>query len=326
VYVASPDGYLYALNAGDGTLLWKSLVAQPSATVSDYFNWSSPVVANGHVYVGVSSQCDAPLVRGGVEQYDQGTGALQNSYWGTPPGVIGDSVWGTPAIGPTGDVYVTTGNGPISSDALSIVRLDGSSLAKVSRWQLPSANFKHDYDFGASPTTFTADLGSGPVPMVGACSKNGVFYALRADNLAAGPVWTYQVGNPSGSGQISCLSAAVWDGTNLYVSGPATTINGTAYQGSVQALNPATGTPVWQDGRPGVILGTPGIDGAGVLAAGTYTLGSTATNSLYLINSSDGSSLATIDTKNSKVFSQPVFADGYLVIASTGRGLFVFRP
>lgn len=42
VYVYSPDGNLYALNAGDGVILWSSNVYTPSSTVNDYFAWSSP--------------------------------------------------------------------------------------------------------------------------------------------------------------------------------------------------------------------------------------------------------------------------------------------
>ena len=54
VYVAGADGYLYALNASNLALRWKAVIGLPSATVSDYFDWSSPTVANGKVYVGAS--------------------------------------------------------------------------------------------------------------------------------------------------------------------------------------------------------------------------------------------------------------------------------
>ena len=71
VYVAGADGYLYALNASNLALKWKAVIGMPSATVSDYFNWSSPTVANGKIYIGVSSDCDNPLVRGGVIAFNQ---------------------------------------------------------------------------------------------------------------------------------------------------------------------------------------------------------------------------------------------------------------
>ena len=37
VYVAAPDGYLYAWNAATGTQLWRSVVAIPSKKVNNYF-------------------------------------------------------------------------------------------------------------------------------------------------------------------------------------------------------------------------------------------------------------------------------------------------
>src|SRR5215472_17734830 len=61
VYVGAPDGYLYALRVTDLSVKWRSKIAIPSTTVSDYFQWSSPTVANGKIYIGVSSHCDKPL-------------------------------------------------------------------------------------------------------------------------------------------------------------------------------------------------------------------------------------------------------------------------
>jgi len=65
VYVAAADGRLYALRASDGAIVWSTQVVTPSATVNDYYLWSSPTVANGRVYLGISSQCDDPPVTSG---------------------------------------------------------------------------------------------------------------------------------------------------------------------------------------------------------------------------------------------------------------------
>ena len=63
IYVYGATGYLYAMNTADGTDVWPpALVAIPSTTVNDYYAWSSPLVLNGNIYVGISSQCDEPLV------------------------------------------------------------------------------------------------------------------------------------------------------------------------------------------------------------------------------------------------------------------------
>ena len=91
VYVGGGDGYLYALNAVDGSVVWRSVVGQlPSPTVSDYFNWSSPAVANGKVYMGVASDCDNPFPPGGVDAFDQATGDRIATYYSVPGGGNGE--------------------------------------------------------------------------------------------------------------------------------------------------------------------------------------------------------------------------------------------
>src|SRR5258708_38539231 len=87
IYVYGATGYLYAMNATDGTDVWPPApVAVPSTTQSDYYAWSSPLVFDGNVYVGISSQCDRPLVRGGLAAFSQATGAAEGTYWTTPAG------------------------------------------------------------------------------------------------------------------------------------------------------------------------------------------------------------------------------------------------
>lgn len=89
VYVNAPDGQLYALSAATGATLWQATVDTPSTTVDDYYAWGSPLVANGHVYVGISSQCDDPLVPGGVVEFNQDTGAPEGSWQTLPSGQAG---------------------------------------------------------------------------------------------------------------------------------------------------------------------------------------------------------------------------------------------
>src|SRR5436190_8313924 len=40
VYVSSGDGYLFALDAATGSVVWRSVIALPSPTQNDYFDWS----------------------------------------------------------------------------------------------------------------------------------------------------------------------------------------------------------------------------------------------------------------------------------------------
>lgn len=320
VYVAAADGYLYALNAATGAIKWRSVVGLPSATVNDYFNWSSPTVVNGRIYLGVSSECDTPLVMGGLKEYRQTTGALLAFYKTNPTGSTGPSIWSSAAASPSATtVFVTTGNGPSGSDAISVVRLDATTLAKLDSWQVPSSELGFDSDFGGSPTLFSATIGGSTVRLVGACNKNGVYYTLRRGNLAAGPVWRFKAGVQQTAGG-QCDAAAVWDGRNLFVAGNQTVIGGVAYAGSVRSLDPATGSPRWQRGLPGAVIGSPTLDGGGVLAAQTWT----GNSGLFLISAATGSILKNIAT--GPEFGQAVFADNMLLIPTKNSGLWAYRP
>ena len=157
VYVAGGDGYLYALRASDGATVWRSPVAIPSTTVNDYYNWGSPTVAGGRIYMGISSQGDNPLVRGGVRTFNQATGAIVHTYYAMPEGTKGASVWSSIGADRAGtEAYVTTGNPSKADpgDGNAIVKLDHNGL-KVSVWRVPAAEQVFDSDFGASPTLFS---------------------------------------------------------------------------------------------------------------------------------------------------------------------------
>ena len=328
VYVAAPDGYLYALKASDGSVVWRSVIAIPSNTVNDYYNWSSPAVANRRIYVGVSSMCDNPLVRGGVKAFAQATGNPLATYHSVPVGRVGGSVWSSPAATNSATtanhVFATTGNGPSSSDSESIVRLDGQTLARQEAWRVPSAEHVPDGDFGASPTTFAAVLSGTRTPMVGACNKNGLYYAFRLTNVSAGPVWRFRVAAGTKKGKLACLASAIWNGSNLFVAGTTTTIAGTAHRGSVRKLDPATGQPVWQRPLSGGVLGSPSLNGAGVLAVATFDSSLDVTNAAYLLRASTGAVLRRLDTGGALEFAQPVFVNRYVLLATT-NGLLAYK-
>src|SRR6266516_4903279 len=305
------------VTAADGALKWRSVVAIPSTTVNDYYNWGSPTVVNGRIYMGVSSECDSPLVMGGLKAYDQATGKLLAFYQTNPGGSTGPSIWSSAAARPTSPyVYVTTGNGA-GSDAISVVQLDAATLTKLSSWQVPSSEHGGDSDFGGSPTFFPATLAGVYTPLMGACNKNGVYYALRRGNVAAGPVWRFKVGGPPSVGG-QCDAAAVWNGAHLFVAGNATVIGGTSYKGSVRMLNPATGSPLWQRGLPGTVIGSPTLSGGVVLAAPTYSAAG-----LYRTNAATGGVLRHI--LSGYEFGQPVFADNMLLVPTKDNGLWAYR-
>jgi outer membrane protein assembly factor BamB len=328
VYVAGPNGYLYAFDATSGAVLWHSVIAIPSTTQNDYFDWSSPTVVNGTIYVGIASQCDMPLVRAGVASYSAGTGTHLSTFYTVPTGVVGASIWSSAAVDPNGNVYVTTGNGPTGNQLAgyseSIIKLS-SSLKLLSAYQITNPD-KGDSDFGGSPTLFTATLPgqTKPTPMVGACDKNGYYYAWNRTNVAAGPVWSIDLQRPGPPvGNDICIAAAAWDGHRLFLVGPTATVGGTVFAGTVSQVNPATGAVIWQSGVPGETDGAPTLDGGGVIAVPVYNAKAGTTAGSYLYNASTGALLTQLSPNGGAEFAQPIFADGYLFLAQAG-GLTAF--
>src|SRR6266851_3515846 len=145
VYVSGAR-YLYARNAATGALIWKTEIGPPSLSSPDaYYNWSSPTVAGGHIYAGLSSSCDKPLIRGGLVELDQHTGHVLRTWHTVPSGSLGGSIWSSAAATSSGGgVWVSTGNecdptintcpaGNQIGHSLSIVHLS-SSLALLQAW------------------------------------------------------------------------------------------------------------------------------------------------------------------------------------------------
>jgi outer membrane protein assembly factor BamB len=330
VYVAAGDGYLYALRPATGGVLWRTKSVDPGVNVNAAFPWASPLVLNGRVYLGMSSTCDDPLIRGGLQEFDQNTGALLQTYYSVPEESLGGSIWSSPAGTSDGSsVFVSTGNADEQNmtppgDSYSIVRIDGTTLTKQDIWTVPDAQLVHDSDFGGSPTIFKATIDGNPTQLVGACNKNGKYYALDTSNMAAGPVWAYQVSFPFIPGQQNglCLAAATFDGSRLFVSGSKTTIEGVDYPGSIRQLDPATGVPVWETGLDGQIWGSPSMNGSGVIAAPTYNF--VDPNSVILLDASNGNILGKVSVGSSQIFSQPVFNGRYLVVATKNGGMIAY--
>jgi outer membrane protein assembly factor BamB len=318
VYVAGGDGYLYALSAATGQTEWRSVIAIPSTTVSDYYDWSSPTVVSKRIYVGVSSNCDSPLVAGGLKEYDQASGSLLATYQTYPGHSVAPSIWSSAAVNTSArTVFVTTGNGP-GGDSVSVVRLSADSLARQDAWQVPAGQHGSDSDFGGSPTLFSATIGGTSTAMVGACNKDGIYYSWRQDNLHAGPAWQRTVGAPYTSGP-QCDAAAIWDRKHLFVAGNKTTINGVTYPGSIRMINPATGAYLWQRGLAGPPIGSPTLDGAGVLAVTAYS----KTGLLVLLNAATGAVIRTVSVGPD--FGEPVFADNMLLVPTQNHGLWAYK-
>jgi outer membrane protein assembly factor BamB len=314
VYVGGGDGYLYALDAATGAILYRQFVTDVGTTQNLGFVWGSPTIISGRIYLGWASACDNPLVRSGIKSFDQHTGTLLKTFWTGAQGTIGAGVWSTAATDGN-SIWITTGNGT-AAHSFAIIKLKASNLRFQTEWINPVGD---DLDWGSSPTLFEARINNVRTKMVGANGKDGVFHALDANNLQNGPVWSYQVGTSADFSIGACLAAPIWDSTTrrLFVASNQTTINATVYRGSIRAFDPANGAILWETGLTGgPVMGSPTLNGSGVLAAGTYNISNVTLNAVYLLNAANGAILTTIPETNRIVFAQPVFAGNHLFVAN----------
>ncbi|HEX9069765.1 MAG TPA: PQQ-binding-like beta-propeller repeat protein, partial [Ktedonobacterales bacterium] len=249
VYVGGGDSNWYALDAGTGTVLW-SVPTGDNSIAGGHYNWSSPLIANGSAYIGIASNCDNPLVQGELLRVDLTSHAVVATAKFVPDGQVGGGVWTSPALDTaTNTVYVTTGTQNLPSQTMpqGLVSLNATTLAINGSWQIPPADALNDADFGNSPILFTTAAGRA---LVAATNKNGYVYAFDRANVSAGPVWRTRIaigGECPTCGDGSVSSMAFAKGV-LYAAGGNTIIGGAGYQGSVRALDPATGNIIWEHG------------------------------------------------------------------------------
>jgi outer membrane protein assembly factor BamB len=317
VYVGGGDGYLYALDAATGNIVFRVFVTDIGSTQNTGFIWASPLIITGRIYLGWASQCDNPLVRSGIKSFDQHTGTLLKTFYTGGAGTTGAGVWSTASTDGR-SLWITTGNSTTAAHAFAIIKLNAGNLRFQDEWLNPLSG---DLDWGSSPTLFQARINNRRTTMVGANGKDGIFHAFDANNLANGPVWSFNVGTTADFSIGACLANPAFDATTrrLYVASNQTVINAQTFRGSVRAFNPADGTVLWETGLSGgPIMGSPSLNGSGVLAAGTYNITNVTLNACYLLNATTGAILKTIAQPNTLVFAQPVFAGNHLFVANAG--------
>jgi len=321
VFVGGGDVQLYALNASTGAVIWHTPLGSPP----NDFLWGPTTVYNGSVYIGMSSLGDCPVVQGQMIQVNASTGAIEHIFNVVPAGCVGGGVWDAATVDVTsGTLYFGTGNSGKCTmhETLpySLIETSAVNLTQISQWQLPiSKLWWSDSDFGSTPTLFTATIGGMQHSLVGLINKNGIYYAFDRANISAGPLWQNQLGVPSNDNGPQVVSSA-WDGTTLYMATSQAYVGGTRCPGSLEALNPANGTPIWRDCLTqgpvlGAVMAVPGLVAVG------------AGNTLLVVDATTGNTLFSYLDPNGQTFQSPVtISNGVLYIGDTGGTLYAFAP
>ncbi len=304
-----------------------TLVGSPT---KGYYNWASPLVLTslGYVYIGVASDCDHPLVNGGLDQVSLTTHLLVHFFSdlnaseqtecalnNTNPNGCGGSIWGSPSYdAATNTVWADTGNGynlSVPEYGDSLMEWNATTLALINHWTIPNAAQETDGDFGATPTLVNPPGGT---PMVFATDKNGWSYAFNRANIGAGPIWQTRI-----SSSRDTVAPDAYGGGQIYIAGHATMVGGTRYNGSIRAFNPSVNKSLWADGLPGVVLGAP------VYANGLVVVG--GGNVLEVLNSSTGKMLYNYTAPgglNASFLAAPSISHGIIYVEDMNGSVLAF--
>jgi PKD repeat protein len=222
-----------------GHLIWSRNLSAYGGSGSGFwggaYTWSSPVVWDGSVYIGLASGCDNPLIQGQLFRLNAATGGVNAVFAAVPSGETGASIWSSPSIDAKNNtVWITTGNGnksgPYEKYGQSLIALNATTLAVIGWAQEGTLGI--DSDFGAGPTLFSNPQGT---PIVVTVNKNGYEYAFDRANFTGnmspsgsvkGWLWTKDVGGPQSPGAIA---PSAFGGGQIYTAGGSLSFGPNSY-------------------------------------------------------------------------------------------------
>jgi alcohol dehydrogenase (cytochrome c) len=197
IFFGSLDGYLVALNANDGKVIWQTLVTSSSG---GYSITGAPLVINRSVIVGIAG--GEFRIRGFLAAYDVSTGKQQWKFDTIPgPGEVGHETWKNDAWRTGGGGTWVTGSYDASNDLLywgvgnpapafsgdvrpgdnlftaSVIALYGTT-GKLAWYFQFTPHDEHDRD--AAQTPVLADLAINGLVRKVICwpNRNGFYYVL----------------------------------------------------------------------------------------------------------------------------------------------------
>lgn len=286
LYVYGGNSTFYALDPATGSVRWSTNLAGPQSY--GYYGWSSPLIFGGAAYVGLSSQCDLPLVPAGLDEVSLTSHAVVHRFNTSVPNSIGGSIWSSPALNPASNtIYITTGNPPGTNKSTygeSIVSLNASTLTPDYSWQILASTRGADSDFGATPTLYQL---SDHASLVTAGNKNGYLYTWYQSNLTL--LWSKKV-----TQGVYVDTTAEMNG-HLFGVTPTAYIGAKKYNSTVFSINPINGKYLWRTGLPGKVSFTYGapiwVNGVLVVNDGSYLVALDAFNGTILYRSQLGGAM-----------------------------------
>ncbi len=271
-FYGTPDTRVYAINLHTGARAWVTTLGDPSKRAGDI--WSSPLIVNGHVYIGLASVDDQPCVRSGVFALDEQTGAISWTNYTIRAGRTGGGVWSSVSANPAlQEILATTGNpcpvGPVNptiDETDSFLAIDWNTGKTL--WQYTAlGNDDCDCDFGQGPVGFTYQ---GQYEVIGG-NKNGFVYALRPPAARAGTptlLWKTQISKMGYYQEGGIYEPPTYNNGVAYIAGGPTP-DGVCTQGSLNAIRVTDGTVLWRECTSGQVAGASVLNN-GILFVAQY--------------------------------------------------------
>ncbi len=257
-----------------GTNVWTNLMNVGSSG----FPWESPFLYNNRAYVGISSNCDNPSVRGELRAVDMTSGNTVASAFFVGSGERGGGIWNSPALTPDGSI-VAVGSGEDYSCTdcsltRSMVTMDSNTLAILQHHQEPSPN--NDLDFGTTAIIFHDSQNR---TLVAAGHKNNIFYTYDITNVNSGAIWTHSAGGTN-VGLMPAYDPTFGSGGTLFI-----------VNSSIYAVDPANGNLRW-----GPI--TIGSSHGNIAIANGLIFVNLGSSGLRILDETNGSTLRTLPPNN----------------------------
>lgn len=255
-FFGNPDARFYAVDTRTGQEAWS---VQLSASRGAHI-WSSPLLINGNVYIGLASHDDVPCVRGAIYALDEHTGKTIWTHYTVSANELGGAVWSSLTANPSlHELIATTGNpcpeGSSFGESDSILGIDWTTGA--TRWSYQALSYDVcDCDFGQGAVDFEYQ---GQEYII-AGNKHGTVYALTRKPSGGAPhlAWSARISESGFLGKGGIFEPPAYsDGLVIVAGGP--TLDGACDDGGLWALEPRTGREVWRVCTSGQVVGPAAV-------------------------------------------------------------------
>lgn len=244
-YYGAPNNYVYAVDIRTGRGVWATKLGETS---DGSYIWSSPLLANGNIYIGLASINDHPCIRGAVVALDADDGLTAWTHYTSPDDELGGGVWSSVTADPDEHVILATTGNPCTTiysdyEQDAIVAIDWDTGKTV--WSYTALETDTcDCDFGQGAVTYTLN---GQKYIV-AGNKHGVMYGLARTATGVRLAWSTTVAQNEYPNHGAVFQPPAYKDGLVYVAG-GILMDGSCL-GAVWALHGDTGAVAWRKCTP----------------------------------------------------------------------------